>query len=320
MEFEPRGKDLYGVGTIEPGDAEKLERHLAARPGRDPGAGDFLHISGSAGDLRAAMALGRAIRKGEVETHVDRGAPCEGACAIAFLGGLRTYGTGIGVGRVIEAGAMLRFQPLPTEADPAGRPLLGTMLDYAREMAGIDLGWLATALTQAPGEATLVSRPRDIRALKLFVPGLPDAPPADWFMHACRAAVAKHAPGLGWTDRVTSQVTAVPTVKALRDLVVDTMTEKLPLKLSLARLNHADALDAVMGNEFYLASRLPLLNVRKVVLERGGGFYFDECLAIRSARSLAVILLDQVSRRASLEDHWNESAILLMHDPDSTLW
>ncbi len=320
MEFELRGRALYGVGTIEPGDAAKLEHLLAARPARDPGDGEFLHLSGPGGDLPEAMALGRIIRKGEVETQIDRGAPCDGACAITFLAGLRTYATGIGVGRVIEAGATLRFQPLPAEADQAGRPLLGTVLDYAREMGGIDLGWLAAALTQAPGEATRVSRPQDILALKLSVPGLPDAAPADWFLHACRAVVAKHAPELGWSDRVVAQSTAVPSVKALRDLVVDTVTEKLPLKQSLARLNNGDALDAVMGNAFYLSSRAPLLDVRTVELERGGGFYFDTCVVVRSAHSLAVILLDKVGHRLAFEDHSDERAVLLMHDPAGPLW
>jgi hypothetical protein len=57
------------------------------------------------------------------------------------------------------------------------------------------------------------------------------------------------------------------------------------------RLSDSDAIDLALGAPFHLNDRKPILDARSVGLERGGGFYYDKCVAIRTRQGIAVFLI-----------------------------
>lgn len=99
--------DFMLSGAIEQGDAARLERAIS--PSVD---GRVLCLDSPGGDLREGIALFHVIwEKDSVVTRVKSNDTCTSACAIAFLGGSRTVGTGVVRSRqsVVEPGSVLGF-------------------------------------------------------------------------------------------------------------------------------------------------------------------------------------------------------------------
>jgi hypothetical protein len=185
------------------------------------------------------------------------------------------------------------------------------MLNYAEEMKGVDLGWLSGTLDVSANDLFLVKRPADIAALSITLLNMPSLVPNDWFFNLCRKVVAEHAPKLdSIRQRITSQSSVIRTIKALRITIVSGRFGADPLVPFLERLSDSDAIDLMLGQSFYLEQRKPILGARDVMVERGAGFYFDQCLVVRSKHETAVILTDSVGNR--YRDFYEEKQQLAM--------
>ena len=244
-----------------------------------------------------------------------------------FYGGTQTYVTGVGIGRVLDFGGTLGFRgvlaPAAQGAGPAGTTSIpvATLARYAEGLRGIDLGRLARLADPTADQPGAANQPRDILALSIELRGFPVGTPADWSTNACIAGVAKHLPALDdAADRVIGAAAAIPSVKALRLAVMSGRDDEDPVARALAAWNDSDALDLALGGPFYLDQRKPILDARSISLERGSGFYYDTCLAVRSKDMLAVILLDGVGHRAVLEPFEEDRAFLAMSGQRTGLW
>ena len=119
---------------------------------------------------------------------------------------------------------------------------------------------------------------------------------------------------------MSGTATAIASVKALRSAVLAGRDDEAGIARAFAALGDSDALDLALGGPFYLDQRRPILDIQSIGLERGAGFYYDTCLAVRSKDMLAVILLDGVSHRAVLEDFGSDRAFLAMAAKQTSLW
>ncbi|MGI4811195.1 MAG: hypothetical protein ACRYF2_24205 [Janthinobacterium lividum] len=330
MDFRISGHVLYGTGEIVAGDSERLAGVLkeSATSGSDD---DYvLQLSSVGGDAVEAIRLGKVLRKEQVSTLVAHDAACFGSCALVFLGGTQSYATGVGIGRLLEFGGKLNFQGVIASEEPAvkgdGRARMNVvsiaaLLDYAKELGGIDLGRVVQMATSQTAQLRGVTRPRDILALSINLRSFPSKTPVDWSMNACKTTVAKHLTALDDAEsRVTGIPTDIPSVKALRLAVMSGRDDGQAVARALAVLEDSQALDLALGGAFYLDQRRPILDARSISLERGGGFYYDTCLAVRSKDMLAVILLDGVSHKGVFEDFGDDGAFLAMADAQTGLW
>jgi len=223
MQFHLEDKVIYATGPIESGDAAQLMR-LIQEKNLASGFEDYVVRLDSPGGLTLeGMQVGRVIRRAALETFVARGDVCASACALAFLGGTRRYATGFGVGRRLEFGAgrgFHGFRPptdtvqLENETLSMSRLLTALILEYATEMRSIDLGWLASTLNVAPEKLFMVRRPGDIAALSIFLEGMPNTVPNDWYLNACRLVVKDETPSLEDPGaRVIDRSEPIPTSK-----------------------------------------------------------------------------------------------------------
>jgi len=283
--------------------------------------------------LPSKEEVGKVIRDARLETLVARGDICTSACALAFLGGTRRYATGNGVGRRLEFGAMLGFHGFRTEANSVrienetlnvSRVLTALILEYAAEMRSVDLGWLATTLNVSPEKLFAVRRPTDIAALSIFLGGIPNTIPQNWYLNVCRLVVNNETPSLEVPGgRVLNRSEPIPTIKALRNIIVSGRYETGPIAAMIAALSDSDAIDLALGGPFYLDTRKPILEARSVTLERGAGFYSDRCLAVRWKNGLSVIIVDEVSHQLLRKDFWENGHVdfrLAMYDGKTPLW
>jgi hypothetical protein len=90
-----------------------------------------------------------------------------------------------------------------------------------------------------------------------------------------------------------------------------------------ATLSDSDAIDLALGQPFYLDMRKPILDARSVDLERGAGFYYDKCIAVRTNHDVSVILVDQLSHLLLRKDFGERSRInfrLAMFGETTPLW
>jgi hypothetical protein len=241
MEFQRSGKVIHGLGgtseaiqasgVIEHGDAEKFLAFVRAN-GATRTDNWTVELSSPGGNLLEGIALGQAFRNAGMVTSVRRGHACMSAGAIAYLGGVYVVATGEGIGRQLEFGASLGFHGFKVDDEgvavinetiSTSRVLTALVLAYAAEMKGVDIGWLSEAMTVPPDSIYLVKRPRDLSALSIELMNMPPTVPKDWFLNACRAAVAPLKPDLdAFSDRVTSVNEVIPTVRMLRQLIVAT--------------------------------------------------------------------------------------------------
>jgi hypothetical protein len=182
MEYRLTGRTIYATGAVEAGDAASLSRLIRDNDLTD-GFDDYVvRLNSPGGLVLEGMEVGRVIRDARLETLVVRGDICASACALAFLGGTRRYATGNGVGRRLEFGAMLGFHGFRSATDAVqvenetlsgSRVLTALILEYAAQIRGVDLGWLANTLNVPPEKLFSVRRPVDIAALSIFLEGAP---------------------------------------------------------------------------------------------------------------------------------------------------
>ena len=88
--------------------------------------------------------------------------------------------------------------------------------------------------------------------------------------------------GNDFGGRVTGESHVIKTIRVLREQLVSARYGSGPIVSALAPLTDAEALDSILSQPFYLDQRKPILEARSVKLRRGAGFYFDECIVIRS--------------------------------------
>ena len=331
MEFQRSGKVIQTLGgtseviqasgIIEQGDAQKFLAFVRRNNGRRD---DWwtVELSSPGGNLLEGIALGQAFRDTGMATSVRRGNACLSACAIAYLGGVRVGASVDGIGRLLEFGASLGFHGFKSDGEgvevinqtiSTSQIVTGLILAYAAEMKGIDIGWLSEVLTVPPESIYLVKRPRDIAALTIELTELPPTIPKDWFINACRTVVAPLRPSLdGFGERVTPNSEVIPTIRELRQMIVAARFGSDPKASVLAPLNDRDAIDMVMPG---LGSIKPIVEARVVRVERGAGFYYDQCIAVR-AKEPSAFLLDLVSHRVV----GGFQSRLAMFDDKGELW
>ena len=306
MEFQLAGNTIDARGVIEQGDATKLAA-LVRDNGLSSGFNDYtVRLNSPGGLLFEGMKIGKVIRDAQLETLVSRNEQCASACALAFLGGTRRYATGTGVERRIEFGAALGFHSfysatdtvrLESETLKTSHVVTGLIFEYATEMKSVDLGWLAKTLNVPPTQLHFVRSPEDIAALSISLEGVRNTVPKDWYMNVCRFVVKGVVPALDSLTRVVDRSEPIPTIRALRNAIVSARFEAGPVANMAATLSDSDAIDLALGHSFYLDMRKPILDAQSVYLQRGAGFYYDRCIAVRSKNNVSVILVDQVSYR-----------------------
>ncbi|ARE42432.1 putative periplasmic protein (plasmid) [Rhodovulum sp. P5] len=97
LTFDGTGARLHLTGKIAPGDAERLMLELSRREHEGTPV-RVLDLDSTGGSVHDALAIGRALRAGEIDTEVVDGAICFSACPYIFAGG---------VARRVEAGGRL---------------------------------------------------------------------------------------------------------------------------------------------------------------------------------------------------------------------
>ncbi|MEX0845964.1 MAG: hypothetical protein WD022_11825, partial [Balneolaceae bacterium] len=140
--FRINGNQIEFYGTIENGDAKLFERFLRSSEIKD--FQDYqVSLNSKGGNLYEGILIGNIFRDKELETVVKKNNGCYSACAIAFLGGTKSYTTGTGIGRNLEIGANLGFHGYSTkneslilfnEAIEISRVVNAMILQYAIEM------------------------------------------------------------------------------------------------------------------------------------------------------------------------------------------
>lgn len=330
MQFQISGRTVMATGDIVAGDATRFWAFIRQQGIADDEDDVTIRLSSGGGSVLEGIALGTAFREARVETMVPRGDQCASACALAFLGGTRRLATGVDVGRRLEFGATLGFHGFRVAAEAVrlenetldiSRVLSGLILEYAARMGAIDLGWIARSLTVPPGDLLIVRMPADVQALRITLDGLPRAMPADWHVNVCRLAIAGMNPVLdGWGERVVGTGQPIPTIRALRNAIVWGRFPNGPVARFAEGLSDGTAIDLALGSDFNLDRRRPILDVRTVPLERGAGFYFDRCVAVRSGTDITAILIDDVSNRLHRRDFSGQEARLAVFNPRADLW
>jgi hypothetical protein len=328
MDFTRTGGVVLGSGEIVRGDAERFIEFITQNNATDDS--DTIRLSSPGGNLFEGMALGEAIRKARFNAVVGRGTTCASACALAFLGGTARYATGTGPGRTLEFGGWLGFHGfrfsndklvLLNESVETSRVVTALILEYAERMAAVDIRWLSHALNVPSGNLVFARRPRDIVALFITLKDMPKIVPNNWYFNACRKVVNKHVPPIDdFGNRITGENHLIKTIRLLREQLVSARYGSSPIVSALAPLTDAQALDSILDGPFYLDQLKPILEARSVKLERGAGFYFDECVVIRSKEELDVILADSVGNRLRSYSFSGQAQRLAMLDDDVDLW
>jgi hypothetical protein len=330
MDFARAGDVIVASGEIVHGDAEEFMKFITVNNMIATDDFDTIGLSSPGGNLFEGMALGEAIRKARFNTVVGRGTTCASACALAFLGGTARYATGTGPGRTLEFGGWLGFHGfrfsddklvLLNESVETSRVVTALILEYAERMTGVDIGWLSHALNVSSGNLIFVRRPKDIFSLFITLKGIPQIVPNNWYFNACRKVVNKNIPPIDdFGNRITGENHVIKTIRLLREQLVSARYGSGPIVSALAPLTDAEALDSILEEPFYLNQIKPILEARSVKLERGAGFYFDQCVVIRSKEALQVILADAVGNRLRSYSFSGQGQKLAMFDDDVDLW
>jgi hypothetical protein len=333
MDFSLVNDKIYASGGIVSGDAAKLSQFVLDR-NLTQGFDEYVvQFDSPGGSLIEGIEIGNIIRDARLETIVARGSQCASACALAFLGGTRRYATGEGPGRRLEVGASLVFLSFRYSADKIqvgnntlseARILSALTLEYASKVKSVDLGWLAKTQTVAPNDLHYVRTPADIAAFSISLIGIPSLIPRDWHLNVCRLVVNGMVPSLDhFPTRVQSHSEPIPSIKALRNVIVSGRYDAGSIATMAVKLSDSDAIDMALGGPFYLNMRKPILDARSVSLERGVGFYYDKCIVIRTEKDVSAMLIDEVSHIVSRNDfneYTNIDFRLAMHDRNTPLW
>lgn len=320
-------KILTISGTLTDGDDARFSAYAARQiPKGEQADGDWrVALAGTDGPSPPALALGRQLRRLGLPSLVRAGAPCAGACALAFLGGTRRYTTGIGFGRMLEPGAELTFGA-PTGLDAAQTR---DLLAYLAEMRGIERGLVADALL-APAPVAIRS-PGQMLALSITLTTPPKTLPkgqAASPQHACRWGVETLLPPLD-----PALIDKDPTARLAATAI--TLRQGALIRHLAATIRASDRLgpsvktipNTPIGDKrifarhaadlFDLDPDQPPALAYAVDLNRGGGFYADRCYAIPDQAGEYRLLILDLPRMAVRTLH---PPPLAAFDPDQPLW
>jgi hypothetical protein len=330
MDFTLAADVVMASGEIVHGDADRFMQFIQKNNMIATDDFDTIRLSSPGGNLFEGRALGEAIRKARFNAVVGRGTTCASACALAFLGGTARYATGTGPGRTLEFGGWLGFHGfrfsddklvLLNESVETSRVVTALILEYAERMAGVSIGWLSRALNTPSGNLVFVRKPRDISALFITLKDMPKIVPNNWYFNACKKVVKKNVPPIDdFGKRIFGESQVIKTIRLLREQLVSARYGSSPLVSALAPLTDSEALDSILDEPFYLDQMKPILEARSVKLERGAGFYFDQCVVIRSKEDLQVILTDAVGHRLRSYNFSGQGQKLAVLDDDADLW
>lgn len=328
MDFTLAERTIRAAGQIQEGDADRLTA-LVRRDQLNSEDNYVVRLNSTGGLLLEGLRLGTAIRDMALETLVARGDECASACALAFLGGTERHATGTGVARRLEVGGVLGFHGFRGSKDTVrlynetlsdARIVTGLVLTYAAGMKDLDLGWLARSLNVEPDDLIYVRRPRDITALGIMLEGMPNAIPQSWSSNACRFAIRDLTPILDSGERVSTRNAPIPSIIALRNMIVSTRFNPGIISDFIKTLSDSDAIDLALGSPFYLNERKPIFGAASVDLDRGAGFYYDKCIVVRTKRDLSVIVANVTGHTLRYKYISGPNFLLAMYDQDAPLW
>ena len=303
---------ILGSGIIESGDNFQLQVLLDELVAS--GAHEFdrykIEMDSIGGSLSEALLIGRVLNKFGVATIIRGNAQCLSACAIAYLGGTLNYAVAQGTGRFLEEGAKLGFHGFSAKDDrvvvanetlKVARIFNGLIGEYTNELDSIDFGWLSVALTFSEDKFRFVNRFEDIFALGIELENFKRPLPNDWYFNACTAVtnsiLTKYTQ---WENegRILSEAKVIASIAEIRNRLQSVRFSKNKDVLrALKDLPDILAIDIIVGQDTGIAAERPILEAVSVPLERGAGFYYDDCITLRSKNSIWVMILDDVFRR-----------------------
>jgi hypothetical protein len=149
-EIEFKGPAIHLEGDIEPGDDLRFAGSTALRP-----EGTVIVLKCEGGDLKAALGIGRLIKKRKFATRVDES--CASGCALIWLAGEP---------RSVDANARISFQN--ASSGGVGTPEVKEMQeDYLSDL-GLRNEMVRFALSKARSEVKYLTK-KDAKRLHLSV-------------------------------------------------------------------------------------------------------------------------------------------------------
>jgi hypothetical protein len=335
MTFRVVGSDIFSEGTVIDGDAEKFFRGQGASIVSDVDIQFTMHLNSAGGSLLEGVRLGLALHERGIATKVGNGSQCYSACAIAFLGGTLQYATGTGPGREIEWGAQLGFHgyfmsddfvEFANETLSSSRIINALLLSYAQEVGNVDFQWLAEALTYPPNNLLFVNTRRSMSALSIMLSGGPTSVPENWDRPICSDFVKAIEIDDDWGyDRTSDAYRVLERISIIRELTASVVFEGLPNAVD--RLDNDTAISLALGGGFNIENYKPIIETRQRGVERGGGFYYDYCVSLRSATKAVAILVDSIGKttvwksvRTSESRIEGGNGVITMYPADVALW
>lgn len=174
---------LVVSGPIEAGDTGRLER--SAGKGLENGSSLIVSLNSGGGDYREGLKLAEYFLANDIATVVEDGAACLSACAIAFLGGVRTWEEGITfTARSISPRARLGFHapflnverrlPSDDEISRAYDKAVKTITDFIRisERLNITPAAAADMMTPQRDQLFYINTMRDALYVDLEIQGI----------------------------------------------------------------------------------------------------------------------------------------------------
>lgn len=337
-EFKRDGQMLRLAGPIEPGDAAKfrsfVEREYKAFGDSEDALGSSWAVSldSPGGSLADGIDIGRVLHKNRLTTLIERGHSCYSACAIAFLGGVFQYVTGVGPKREIDVGAQLGFHGyradesqvvILNEAFDQARALNGLVLEYGAEMTAIDLGFLSELMNVPATGMRLINTSSALKKLHIELREPHPKRPANAGYNVCVQAVTKLLPsidGFGIDDRLERKPSLLTNeAHLLRQLLSDHYEKddnrSKGLRAISGKITARESIELVTGQNIYLDSIA--YPVERYQTGRGSGFYYDQCYVFFDADGKgAQAAMVSVSAAAIYSRH----GALDFYPPDAPLW
>lgn len=331
---------IHISGPIEIGDGKRLSAFIESEKARlkpTLSEGDSFEwkvsLDSTGGSLSDGIEIGRLFHTHQFETLIERGKSCYSACAIAFLGGVRQYATGIGPWREMQPGATLGFHGyrssgkevvLLNEAFDQARALNGLILEYAAQIKQVDLGFLSELLNVPAEEMRLIKTPSQLKKLGIWLADPPKRP-ADAGYNVCLAAINKIRPSLDGfldDDRLGRNVRRLRTpAELLASLIADRYASDFatdrPKRAALTKMPVSAAIDLITGS--HVDPDYVQFPVERYDLGRGSGFYYDQCYVLfggdqPGAQTQSIVLSNSGSSVYTFH------AALDSHPPDKPLW
>jgi len=209
---------------------------------------------------------------------------------------VQQYVVADGIGRTLEVGAKLGFHGfsannerivLLNEAFDAARVISGLIVQYANEMTGIDLSLLSELVSIEPANIRIVTTPRELRALSIKVAGTLPPRPAMWALNACAREVERLRPinDMPLAERISqrSKRVVINNMAELKRMLLADMypggeTGNRATREALANLPDDEFLRLVADTV-----SAPKFPVERIGIQRGAGFYFDQCYALEDS-------------------------------------